>query len=104
MGSQAECAKLGQYLDGLPQDVIVLLAIQDSAMDSGRVLPTSKLTVVGVQNAGSVALQTSHAVIGYKGQKSMAWKQDVFQEKSAGPAEISTSIPISYSYVPQGNA
>lgn len=102
--NQAECDKLGVFLAGLPQDVIVLLAIQDSAFDSGKTLPTSELGAVGAQQAGSVVAQTAHAVIGYKGQKSMAWKDEKFTADGAGPAEVSTSIPISCSYVPEGNA
>ncbi|KAL9957163.1 hypothetical protein ACROYT_G038767 [Oculina patagonica] len=99
--SQAECDKLGEFLTGLPQDVIVLLAIQDSAFVSGKTLPTSELGAVGAQQAGSVATQTAHAVIGYKGQKSVAWKDEKFTPSGAGPAEVSTIIPISCSYVPE---
>ena len=102
--SQAECDKLGAFLKGLPQDVIVLLAVQDSAVVSGKTLPTSELTAVGAQQAGSVAAQTAHAVIGYKGQKNMTWKDEKFTGNGAGPAEVSSNIPISCSYVPEGNA
>ena len=102
--SQAECGKLGTFLNGLPQDVIVLLAVQDSAVDSGKTLPTSELTAVGAQQAGSVAKQTAHAVIGYKGQNNMPWKVEKFTVKGSGPAKVSSSIPISCSYVPEGNA
>lgn len=103
--SQAECDKLGTYLQGLPQDVIVLLAVQDSAVVSGKTLPISKLqTAVGAQEAGNVADQTAHAIIGYKGQQSVAWKDDKLTPSGSGPAELSSSIPISCSYVPEGNA
>lgn len=101
--SQEKCDELGTFLAGLPQDVIVLLAIQDSALDSGRTLPTSELTAVGAQDAGNVSAQTSHAVIGYKGQQAMAWKDELGKGYGAGPAEVSSSIPISCSYIPEGD-
>ena len=102
--SQVECDKLGAFLQGLPQDVIVLLAVQDSAVVSDKTLPTSNLTAVGAQEAGNVADQTAHAVIGYKGQQNMTWKDDKFTSSGSGPAKLSSSISISCSYVPEGNA
>ena len=102
--SQAECHKLGTFLQGLPQDVIVLLAVQDSAVISNKTLPTSDLTAVGAEEAGNVTNQTAHAVIGYKGQQSVTWKAEKFTPSGSGPAELSSSIPISCSYVPEGNA
>ena len=103
MNSQAKCDELGVFLAGLPQDVIVLLAVQDSALISSRTLPTSELTAVGAQAAGNVAAQTSHAVIGYKGQQAMTWKDELWKASGQGPAEVSSSIPINCSYVPEGN-
>lgn len=103
MDSQAKCDELGDFLAGLPQDVIVLLAVQDSASTSGRTLPISQLKAVGAQDAGSVAAQNSHAVIGYKGQQAMAWKKELRKNSGQGPAEVSSSIPISCSYVPEGD-
>ena len=103
-GYQAECDKLGAFLQGLPQDVIVLLAVQDSAVVSGKTLPTNQLTEVGVQEAGNVANLNAHVVIGYKGQQSMAWKDEELKGSGSGPVELSSSISISCSYVPEGNA
>ena len=79
-----------------------MIAIQESAIDSGRTLPTSALQGVGAQNAGSVVASSSHAVIGYKGNKSVDWKDEVFRADNAGPAEVSGTIPISCSYMPLG--
>ena len=103
MDSQAKCDELGVFLAGLPQDVIVLLAVQDSAFSSGRTLPISELTEVGAQDAANVAANTSHAVIGYKGQQAMAWKDELRKNSGQGPAEVSSSIPINCSYVPEGD-
>ena len=77
----------------------MLLAIQDSAVVSGHVLPASDLNGVSAQNAGDVVAQTSHAVIGYKGQRSVTWIKEVFKGNGEGPAEVSSSIPISFSYI-----
>ena len=88
------------FLKTLPQDVIVLLAAQNSSVVSGRVLPTRELGGVGAQYAGNVSAQTRHAVIGYKGQKSVTWIKEVWN--GTGPAEVSSSIPISFSYKPKG--
>lgn len=81
----------------------MLLAIQDSALAGNHKLPISNLTAVGAQDAGNVAPQTSHAVIGYKGQQVMAWKDELRKDSGQGPAELSSSIPISCSYVPEGD-
>jgi len=101
--SQAKCDELGVFLASLPQDVIVLLAIQDSAVANSHRLPISNLTAIGAQHAGDVVAQTSHAVIGYKGQQVMAWKDELWKGSGQGPAEVSSSIPISCSYVPEGD-
>jgi len=102
--SQVKCDDLGVFLAGLPQDVIVLLAVQDSAWAGNRTLPISNLTAVGAEDAGNVTAQTLHAVIGYKGQQAMAWKRELRKNSGSGPAEVSSSIPISCSYVPEGDA
>ena len=103
MDSQAKCDELGVFLAGLPQEVIVLLAVQDSALAINRTLPISNLTAVGAPDAGSVVAQTSHAVIGYKGQQAMAWKDELRKASGQGPAQVSSSIPINCSYVPEGD-
>lgn len=65
---QDECDRMGEFLRGLPQDVVVLMAIQLSAVDN-TTLPPSEMNDVGAKNAGSVQAHNSHAVIGYKGKK-----------------------------------
>lgn len=49
--SQAKCNELGIFLSGLPQDTVVLIAIQESGLVSGRSLPTSQLEEVGIQSS-----------------------------------------------------
>ena len=98
---QAECDKLGVFLKGLPQDVVVLLAAQGPAVVTGHVLPTKELKKVGANHTKNVSAQTRHAVIGYKGQmKGMTWIKEILSDK--GSAEVSSSIPIRFSYKPKG--
>ena len=80
-----------------------MIAIQESAYDSGRTLPTGALHGVGAQNAGSVVANSSYAVIGYKGNKSVDWKEEVFKANGTGPAEVLATIPITFSYIPLGS-
>lgn len=78
-----------------------MLAIQDSAVDSHN-LPTSDLIGIGAQKANRVVGQTSHAVIGYKGQRSVTWMKENYKESGGEPAVVSSSIPISFLYLPEG--
>lgn len=89
------------FLKGLPSDAIVLLAVQDSAVGSYK-LPTSDLIGIGAQKANCVVRQTSHVVIGYKGQRSVTWIKENYKESGGEPAVVSSSIPISFLYLPEG--
>lgn len=80
-----------------------MLAIQDSAVDSHN-LPTSDLIGIGAQKANRVVGQTSHAVIGYKGQRSVTWMKENYKESGGEPAVVSSSIPISFLYLPEGKS
>ena len=98
---QAECNKLGVFLKGLPKDVVVLLAAQGPSVVAGHVLPTTELKKIGANHAENVSAQTRHAVIGYKGQmKGVTWIKEILSDK--GSAEVSSSIPIRFSYKPKG--
>lgn len=89
------------FLKGLPSDAIVLLAVQDSAVGSYK-LPTSDLIGIGAQKANRVVGQTSHVVIGYKGQRGVTWIKENYKESGGEPAVVSSSIPISFLYLPEG--
>lgn len=80
-----------------------MLAIQDSAVGSQK-LPTSDLIGIGAQKANRVVGQTSHAVIGYKGQRSVTWMKENYKESGGEPAVVSSSIPISFLYLPEGKS
>ena len=80
-----------------------MLAIQDSAVGSHK-LPTSDLIGIGAQKANRVVGQTSHAVIGYKGQRSVTWMKENYKESGGEPAVVSSSIPISFLYLPEGKS
>ena len=102
--SQGECDNIGTFIDKLPQDSIVLIAIQESGATSGNNPPSNKLQELGSQNSGSVAENTSYALIGYKGNQSVHWKQESFKGDGFGPVEISAVIPIQCSYIPSGKS
>ena len=89
-------------MDKLPQDSIVLIAIQESGATNSHRPPSSKLQKLGAENITSVAENTSYVLIGYKGSKSVDWKQDLFKSNAAGPAEVSGLIPIQCSDLPSG--
>ena len=98
--SQAKCNELGIFLSGLPQDTVVLIAIQESGLVSGRSLPTSQLEEVGIQS--SIGANSSFTSIGYKGKNAVDWKKEAHNNDSAGPTTIAALIPINCSYVPSG--
>ena len=100
--SQTACNNIGTFIDKLPQDSIVLIAIQESGATSSHRPPSSKLLKLGAQNIASVAENTAYVLIGYKGSKSVDWKQELFKTSAAGPAEVSGLIPIQCSDLPSG--
>ena len=102
VASQTACNNIGTFIDKLPQDSIVLIAIQESGATSSHRPPSSKLQKLGAQNITSVAENTSYVLIGYKGSKSVDWKQHLFKSNAAGPAEVSGLIPIQCSDLPSG--
>ena len=100
-----ESARFKAFLQSLPQDCIVLLAIQSSAYAKmpPTVLPLAELRSIGAQNAVNVTANgDSHAVIGYKGAQQPKWKDEHYAAKSLGPSEIAAMISIRCSYVPEG--
>ena len=102
--SQGDCDKIGTFVDSLPKDSIVLVAIQESGASSSNRPPSSKLQALGSRNIGSVVENTAYALIGYKGDKNVDWKQDLFKGNGSGPAEIVAVIPIQCSYMPSRKA
>ncbi|XP_068673513.1 polycystin-1-like [Montipora foliosa] len=98
--SQGDCDKIGTFVDSLPKDSIILVAIQESGATSSNRPPSSKLQELGSPNIGSVVENMAYALIGYKGNKTVDWKQDLFKGNGSGPAEIAAVIPIQCSYMP----
>ena len=98
--SQAKCDELGTFVSGLPQDTVVLIAIQESGLVSGRSLPTSQLKEVGIQSSSTLGPNSSFTSIGYKGKNAVDWKKEAHNNDSAGPTTIAALIPVNRSYVP----
>ena len=100
--SEAKCNELGTFLSGLPQDTVVLIAIQESGLVSGRSLPTKHLKEVGIQFSSTLGPNYSFTSIGYKGKDAVDWKKELQNNDGAGPTTIAALIPINCSYVPSG--
>ena len=100
--SEAKCNELGTFLSGLPQDTVVLIAIQESGLVSGRSLPTNHLKEVGIQFSSTLRPNYSFTSIGYKGKNAVDWKKELQKNDGAGPTTIAALIPINCSYVPSG--
>ena len=100
--SEAKCIELGTFLSGLPQDTVVLIAIQESGLVSGRSLPTNHLKEVGIQFSSTLRPNYSFTSIGYKGKNAVDWKKEWQNNDGAGPTTIAALIPINCSYVPSG--
>ena len=100
--SQAKCDELGTFVSGLPQDTVVLIAIQESGLVSGPSLPTNHLKEVGIQSSSTLGPNSSFTSIGYKGKNAVDWKKERQNNDGAGPTTIAALIPINCSYVPSG--
>ena len=98
--SQAKCNELGTFLSGLPQDTVVLIAIQKSGLVRVQDLPTNQLEEVGIQSSSSLGANSSFTSIGYKGKNAVDWKKEAHNNDSAGPTTTAALIPVNRSYVP----
>ena len=102
VASKTACDNVGTFIDKLPQDSIVLIAIQESGATSSNRPPIRKLQGLGALNITSVAENTAYILIGYKGSKSVDWKEDLLKNDGVGPANVSRLIPIQCSDLPSG--
>ena len=99
--SSAADDQLATFLTGLPNNVIVLAAIQDDAWSAGGASESYKqaadaqLTSLGATNPRPLEFRASWALVGYKGSNDPPdWKR--FKEATArqGPTEILVTIPM----------
>ena len=93
--------QLATFLTGLPNNVIVLAAIQDDAWwargasESNKQAADAQLTSLGATNPRPLQYRASWALVGYKGSDDPAdWKRFAEARRGKGPTEILVTIPM----------
>ena len=92
--------QLATFLTSLPNNVIVLAAIEDEAWWAGGASESNKqaaddqLTSLGATNPRPLGYRASWALVGYKGSDDPAdWKRFAEALRGQGPTEVSVTIP-----------
>ena len=92
---------LATFLTGLPNNVIVLAAIQGDAwwargaLESNKQAADAQLTSLGATNPRPLGYRASWALVGYKGSDDPAdWKRFKEAPVRQGPTEILVTIPM----------
>ena len=93
--------RLAAFLTGLPNNVIVLAAVQDEAWWAGGASEFNKqaadaqLISLGATNPRPLGFRDSWALVGYKGSNDPAgWKRFAEARSGQGPTEILVTIPM----------
>ena len=92
--------KLGAYIDGLQENVIVLIAVADEATLGNQASEEDKMDAnlqllsLGAKHPRPSEYRGSWALVGYKGPRDEAdWVRQVQAPAFEGPSEISVQIP-----------
>ena len=91
--------EMGAYIDGLQDDVIVLISVADdgsfgnNAAEEDKMGADMQLLSLGAKNPRSLGYRASWALVGYKGPDQVDWVQQAQAAESEGPTEISVQIP-----------
>ena len=92
--------ELGAYIDGLPENIIVLMAVADEATRGNHASEDDKmganleLLSLGVKHPRPPGYRASWAFVGYKGpHDDVDWIRQVQAPTYEGPSEISIQIP-----------
>lgn len=99
-GSSTADDELGKFLDGLPKNVIVLVAVKDEAglgngaAEKDKKGAHSQLLSLGAPSPVSFGWRTSWALVGYKGpHEDVDWIRHAQALEFQGPSEIVAQIP-----------
>ena len=91
---------LGAYIDGLQENVIVLIAVADeatlgnSASEEDKMGANLQLLSLGAKHPRPSGYRASWALVGYKGPRDdVDWVRQVQAPAHEGPSEISVQIP-----------
>ena len=92
--------ELGAYIDGIPDNAIVVIAVADEATEGGHASEEDKmganrqLLSLGAQHPRAPGYRASWALVGYKGRRDdVDWIRQVQAPQFEGPSEISVQIP-----------
>ena len=92
--------ELGAYIDGLQENVIVLIAVADEATlgnhasEEDKMGANLQLISLGAKHPRPAEYRASWALVGYKGpHDDVEWIRQVQAPAFEGPTEISDQIP-----------
>ena len=92
--------EMGSYIDSLPDDVIVLMAVRDEATNGNGASEDDKMGAnlqvlgLGAKNPRPPGYRASWALVGYKGPHGQVdWIRQVEAAQFKGPSEIPVQIP-----------
>lgn len=86
--------QMRDYINSLPRDTIVLVAIKDSVENYGSAA-TNALRSIGAKDPVlPVALRAPWCLIGYKGRHQPRIKQDHKTSNTQGDATVTANIPV----------
>ncbi|KAJ7377056.1 hypothetical protein OS493_031014 [Desmophyllum pertusum] len=90
--------EMGAFIDGLPDNVIVLMAVKDEAYgkfrEEDKMGADAQLLRLGAPNPRPPGYRASWALVGYKGPRDQVdWIRHGQALESQGPSEILVQIP-----------
>ena len=94
-GSQAAVADMTAFTNGLPENLMVLIAVHDSTKGifiQNTAGAESALYSLGAVAPALIAVRESWLLIGYKGAEKPTWIQQRHAARNAGPVSLGTEI------------
>ena len=99
-GSSTADDEMGAYIDSLPHNVIVLMAVKDEADKGNQASEDNKMGAnlqvlsLGAKTPRAPGYRASWALVGYKGPHDQVdWIRHAQAPEYKGPSEISVQIP-----------
>lgn len=101
--SSSEGTKLRDFIQNLPNNVILLMAVQETGNANSNLNDAvAAMMGVGVNDTAILDNESFGAVL-YKGPGSQPWIKESKNTVGNGPSFVTTSIAIPYGYIPEGN-
>ena len=90
-GDSAASSKIATYINGLPSNTVVMVAVVDTGAPYGNTVEMKSLGAV----SPSMSYRESYAFIGYKGDHKPSWIREVKKGRNgAGPSIANTRIKL----------